>query len=403
MYEIVYNMVNNQHTAVVIGGAVAGSEAAYQFAQNNINTIVVEKNALPYGKIEDGLPKWHVKLRNREIDRIKEKLNHPLIKYIPNTELGVDISISELASWNCSAVVLANGAWKDRPLPIAGIDKFVDKGFIYQNDFIYWFNHQHSIDCAKATMFHLVNKALKTKGIDTNLFEMEHGISKVLDKHNIPFESLDIEPCTIYYRKRIIDMPLTPQEVTTDEALQKAQKTRLKIINHNKAKFLFKVKELAVPVEIIVEENELKGLVFNNTYADDSTYRKLENDLFEIRTPQIISSIGSIPIPLEGLPMDGSVYKFDDDEICRLSGFENFYALGNAVTGRGNINQSLKHATNISQKIINEILTKTKLEPNESLNEKVVALQNKVNYNGDFNSWADQHLPVRLEQMLEHS
>lgn len=419
-------MENNTKTVVVIGGAVAGSEAAFQFAQKGFYTIVLEKNALPYGKIEDGLPKWHVKLRNREINRINEKLNHPLVDYIPKAELGKDLSIEEIIHWKVDAVVLANGAWRDRPLPIEGIKDFVNKGLIYQNDFIYWFNHQHesnypgpvyetkgntaiiggglaSIDCAKATMFYLVNQALKQKGINTNLFQMEHGINKVLDKNNLTIDDLDIEPCTIYYRKRIIDMPLTPQETNTPEELAKAQKTRLKIIEHNKTKYLFKVRELAAPLKPIVEDGVLKGMLFNNTYADDSTYHKIENDTFEVRTSQIISSIGSLPVPLPGLVMDGSVYEFDDDATCRLKGFEHVYALGNAVTGRGNINQSLKHATQVSQLIIDELLTKnTKADAVDSLKKIVHQWQNKVNYNSNYAEWISQHMPTRLEDMIEH-
>lgn len=419
-------MGDNQKIIVIIGGAVAGSEAAFQFAQKGFYTLVMEKNALPYGKIEDGLPKWHVKLRNREINRINEKLNHPLVDYIPNTELGGNFSLDELLNWPTDAIVLANGAWRDRPLPIEGIDAFVNKGLIYQNDFIYWFNHQHepdykgpiyetknntiiiggglaSIDCAKATMFYLVNQALKQKGIETNLFKMEHGISKVLDKHGLTIDDLDIEPCTIYYRKRYIDMPLTPQETNTAEELAKAQKTRLKIIEHNKAKYLFKVKELAAPVQPLVEDGVLKGMIFNQTFADDNTYHKVENETYEVRSPQIISSIGSLPVPLPGLSMDGSVYELADEATCRLKGFDHVYALGNAVTGRGNINQSLKHATAISQLIIDELAAQPSKDTSfEQLKEKVKQLQEKVNYKGDYMAWIEQHMPVRLEDIVEH-
>jgi len=51
------------HLAVVVGGAVAGAEAVAQLTARGIRCVVLEQNPRPYGKIEDGLPRWHVKLR----------------------------------------------------------------------------------------------------------------------------------------------------------------------------------------------------------------------------------------------------------------------------------------------------------------------------------------------------
>ena len=54
------------HFVAIFGGACAGSEAAFRLAERGIYVAVFEQQALPHGKIEDGLPKWHVKLRNKE-------------------------------------------------------------------------------------------------------------------------------------------------------------------------------------------------------------------------------------------------------------------------------------------------------------------------------------------------
>ena len=42
----------------------------------------------------------------------------------------------------------ANGAWRDRPLPVEGAEQYVGKGLIYQNPFIIWFNHCDEKDYA---------------------------------------------------------------------------------------------------------------------------------------------------------------------------------------------------------------------------------------------------------------
>src|SRR5688572_28166911 len=63
-----------RHVVAIIGGAVAGSEAAALCAERGILAIVLEQNDRPFGKIEDGLPRWHEKLREKEYAQIGENL-----------------------------------------------------------------------------------------------------------------------------------------------------------------------------------------------------------------------------------------------------------------------------------------------------------------------------------------
>ena len=64
-----------KHYIAVIGGSISGSEAANLLAQNGFKVVVFEMNKLPYGKIEDGLPSWHISLRDRQQKEIDKKLN----------------------------------------------------------------------------------------------------------------------------------------------------------------------------------------------------------------------------------------------------------------------------------------------------------------------------------------
>ena len=136
--------VYKKHYIAVIGGSISGSEAANLLAQNGFKVVVFEMNKLPYGKIEDGLPSWHISLRDRQQKDINRKLDQENIRFVPQVKIGEDISFNDLVeNWGFSAIILANGAWKDRALNINGIEKFKNNGLIYQNDFIYWFNHKH--------------------------------------------------------------------------------------------------------------------------------------------------------------------------------------------------------------------------------------------------------------------
>ena len=50
--------------------------------------VVFEQNARPYGKIEDGLPRWHVKLRQKEYETVNERLDRPNVHFVPLTKIG---------------------------------------------------------------------------------------------------------------------------------------------------------------------------------------------------------------------------------------------------------------------------------------------------------------------------
>lgn len=445
-----------QHLIAIFGGAVSGAEAAWQLAQSNITSVVFDQNALPYGKIEDGLPKWHAKLRDKEEAAINEKLSHPLVHFVPNVKLGNDIHFDEVwNNWGFTAILLATGAWKDRPISIEGIDDFVGKGLYYQNPFMYWFNHCHepdfkgekleiregaivvggglaSIDVCKTLMILNVQKALEAKGIEEDIFTLERSIAKVLDKHGLTFDELGVKPCTLVYRRRVKDMPLYPGPAETPEEIAKAERVREKIIQNAIDKYFFEVMPNHVVVDKVVEGDRLKGLVLRKTRVEGRKLTEIPDSDFVFNSDLIISSIGSVPEEIPGVPWKGSVFDVNECECCRIKGYENVFALGNAVTGRGNIKESMAHGRSIIQSLSENYLfdPETNLQdqlrekeaavggnidvildryhpldpPNDACRQatlkKVKALQKKAGYNGDFDAWVEKNKPVRLEELL---
>ncbi len=184
------------HCVAVIGGATAGAEIAGKLAARGVAVVVFEQNPRPYGKIEDGLPRWHVQLRRKEYEVISGKLAQPDVHFVPLTAIGRDIDFTELVNdWGFTGVVLACGAWRDRPLPVEGADRYVGKGLIYQNPFIVWFNHANeagytgeryepqdgalvvggglaSIDVVKALMLETARAALAKRGIEVAMVDL---------------------------------------------------------------------------------------------------------------------------------------------------------------------------------------------------------------------------------------
>ena len=234
---------NPTQCVAVIGGATAGAEVAHRLAELGILVAVFEQNIRPFGKIEDGLPRWHEGLRAKEYKTICEKLSHPLVHYVPETKIGQDIEFKQLVNeWGFSCVVLSNGAWRDRPLPISGADAWVGKGLVYQNPFVIAFNHAEdpayegekfeilddsiviggglaSIDVAKIVTLSTTHKKLAERDIEVSITELEvKGIPKTLAAHDLTWEELGLAGCTIYYRRRVEDMPLVTLPENSDEA-----------------------------------------------------------------------------------------------------------------------------------------------------------------------------------------
>ncbi len=366
-------MVGN-YTVGVIGGAVAGSEIAARLADAGMEVAVFEQNALPYGKIEDGLPRWHKKMQDKECASIDAKLDRPEIHFVPHCRLGRDVTPQELIEdWGFQMVVLANGAWRDRPLALPGATELDEDSLIYQNAFVYWFNHYEdrnyagpryqvpagatviggglaSLDMVKVLQFEVIKNALAERGIACDIVEMEHhGIHATLEHHGLSYAGLGLQPARLFYRKRISDMPLMPLgDDPTPEKLEKAEKVREKLMANAMHKFGFEVYPLHVPVALKHTNGKLVAVVFERYRYENGRFLATGEQV-SIETALLISSIGSLPEELKGIPMEGEHYHWEDKYTGQLAGMQQFYCVGNAITGRGNIEESLQNARRLGQ------------------------------------------------------
>lgn len=365
------------YAIAVIGGATAGAEMAERLASEGAWVAVFEQNDRPYGKIEDGLPRWHHELRRKEYRTVDAKLSHPNVAFVPRTKIGRDVGFAELANdWGFSAVVLANGAWRDRPLPIEGADAFIGRGLVYQNPFIIWFNHAQekdyagprftpeddvlvvggglaSIDVAKVLMLETTRAKLRERGIEEPMIDLEvKGIPKILERHGLRFEDLGLRGCTLFYRRRIEDMPVVDvPDGATDERRAKIEGARKKLIEKAMEKYRFAIEPLSAPDGLIVEGDRLVGIRFRRTRMDGG--RPVNTDeTYERRGRSVISSIGSIPEAIPGIDMKGELFAFTDWDLGRLAAYPTVYSAGNVVTGKGNIVASRKHASHVSTEVI---------------------------------------------------
>jgi len=397
---------------LIIGGAVSGSTAAKKLIDAGIRSVVVEQNRMPYGKIEDGLPRWHDKQRSGEYDKIDEIISNELVDYVPLTKLGKDIPFEEVLDMGWSCIYFANGAWKDRPFPIHEIENF--ENFHYQNPYVFWFNHYHeenfegknvnvvdnalviggglaSIDVCKITQLELVKQKVESKIENFDIVEMEHkGIPKYLSEHNINYDDLDIIGTKLIYRRNIDNMPITTiPEGLDNDMIEKRKIARRKVLRNMQDKYLFDVVDCTQPTDIIVEGDKLVGLKTISNEVVDGKLVPIKNSEKIINANIFISSIGSLPEPIKGVPMNGSTYDIIDQESGKFNDFEKLHGMGNAITGQGNIKASRVSAKTVSDLTIDLI---NDIDKNifEKINVKVKEWQSKSSYNGDYFEWKEK-------------
>ncbi len=444
-----------RHVVAIIGGATAGSEVAHILAQRGALVAVIEQNPRPYGKIEDGLPRWHVKQRKDEYEEINRRLCHPNIEFVPMARLGRDLEFNDLAHhWGLSAVILANGAWRDRPFPVEGADQFIDRGLIYQNPLIYWFNHYleksyqgqryelspggivvggglASIDVVKVLQIEATLKALASRNIIEDMVKLEReGIEPVLKGHGLGWAELGVAPCRLFYRRRVLDMPLSdiPPDANPKRA-EALRAARAKILEKAQRKYLFQFQELRAPTGLIEQEGRLVGLRLSRTEVIDGQARIIPGSEEEVRGPFIVSSIGSIPERIPDIPTQGEVYRYVDPKLGLLvDGATAVFAAGNVLTGKGNIKDSLDSGTEIGTRVAEsylglseERLPLAEVERNRAhqqgenvagaiaakpplsaesvtrLRDRIVALQRSRGYEGDYRAWIGRVTPPDLQ------
>ncbi|HUV12625.1 MAG TPA: hypothetical protein VMY18_03215, partial [Acidobacteriota bacterium] len=173
------------------------------------------------------------------------------------------------------------------------------------------------------------------------------------------------------------------------------------------AKYLFNFEPCCTPVREVVEGNRLAGLVFQRTEVREGRAVALPDTEFEVRSPHIISSIGSLPEPVPGIELKWELFRIPDPNTGKLEGYNNVFALGNSVTGTGNIRASRLHARMVAEWIVDSFLQCPEDASQNSNDEAQVRrvleraskLQTRAGYDGDYDKWIERHQPIRLESM----
>jgi hypothetical protein len=102
--------------------------------------------------------------------------------------------------------------------------------------------------------------------------------------------------------------------------------------------------------------DRMVGLTFRRTEMQDGKLVEVAGSEYEVRSPLIVSSIGSVPEPLPGVPTKGELYDFSSWDTGALRGLSGVFGLGNVLTGKGNIRESRENAEEIAGVFIRDYL-----------------------------------------------
>ena len=182
-------------------------------------------------------------------------------------------------------------------------------------------------------------------------------------------------------------MPITTiPDGLDEEMVTKRKMVRRKVLSNMQDKYLFDVLECTQPTDIVVEDEKLVGLkVISNEVVDGKLVAIKDSEKI-INADLFISSIGSLPEPIKGVPMNGSTYDIIDQESGKFNDFDKLHGMGNAITGQGNIKASRVSAKTVSDLTI-DLIKDIDKNVVEKIDGKVKEWQSNSSYNGNYFDW----------------
>jgi ferredoxin--NADP+ reductase len=168
--------------------------------------------------------------------------------------------------------------------------------------------------------------------------------------------------------------------------IEKRKMARRKILSNTQDKFLFNVAECTQPVGLSFDGEKLNGIEVIENEIIDGKLKPKENSNKILHGNTFISSIGSLPEPIEGIPMDGSTYNIVDQDSGKFEDLDKVHGMGNAITGKGNIK-----ASRVSAKTVGDLTIELIHDIDEDVVKKIEARvqewQSKSSYNGNYFEW----------------
>ena len=303
---------NNKIKIAIIGSGPAGIECSVELAKNGYDVAIFEKEAEIGGLLTYGIPGFRLP---RDITQnLTRRIKNLGIQIHTNTELGKNITISELKKKGFKAIFLAIGA------ELASEYSLTDRecNYIYKADYIL--------------------KEYNAKRIVKDL-----GDVIIIGGGNVATDSaraairMGAKSSTIVYRRNKEKMPA--REIELQEAIEDG----VEIMYNTKV------------VSADVENGKISKINCIKTKLEDDKIVDIENSDFTLTADSIIFAIGLKPnktlLEKENIELDeNGLIKLDENSMTNIEGV---FAGGDVCQSKATVCLAIKAGKNAAKNIIN--------------------------------------------------
>ncbi|MFC2134584.1 NADH-ubiquinone oxidoreductase-F iron-sulfur binding region domain-containing protein, partial [Bacteroidota bacterium] len=322
------------HVAIV-GSGPAGITAAHFLSLKGCKVTIFEAENKYGGMLNCAIPSYRLprEVLQREIDSLIDEN----ITVKCNTALGKDFSINELFDENYSAVLLAMGAHKSRPLNLENEDV---EGIFPSIEFLKSFN---------------LDSEMQAKG----RVGVIGGGNSAIDSARTALRQKDVRSVTILYRRTIDEMPAFAEEI--EAADQEG----------------IKIQTLVTPTKVLVSNGRLSGveLVRNELGETDSSGRRkpvpVEGTEYTIELDTLIVAIGEDSgidciSPAQSSGIETTKYgTVNADPVTLQTNRKGVFAAGDLVTGPNTVIEAIAAGKNAAVMIERFLKNEPMKQPSE--------------------------------------
>lgn len=324
----------------VVGAGPAGIYAADALTRQDAVPVAVDlidRLPTPFGLVRHGIAPDHPKMRAIR-DTLHHSLEHPLVRFVGNVDVGVDIPLDELRR-HVDAVIYTYGASLDRQLGIEGEDL---PGSLAATDLVAWYTGHPDADRARVEAALTGVRSVVVVGVGNVALDVARVLSRTpeeLDPTDMPQHVLDVlaaapvEEVTVLGRRGPAQATFTTQELRELDGLADAtvlvdpaeleldpgseeRAAADRVVSRNLAvlrgwadhaatagRVRLRLRFFRRPVRLLGTDR-VAGVEVERTAVDGDGRAMGTGELEVLPADLVVRSVGYRGIPLPGLPVD---------------------------------------------------------------------------------------------------